>query len=80
MAAGQAFYNVSDFTLRAQGQQPGPTAARQTSSPTSMASRRTSRRSLTKFKFRNQIQTLVEADVLGHLIENFLDPRSICRH
>ena len=29
---------------------------------------------LDKFKFRNQIPTLVEADVLGSLIEKFLDP------
>jgi type I restriction enzyme M protein len=29
---------------------------------------------LDKFKFRNQIPTLVEADVLGFLIETFLDP------
>jgi type I restriction enzyme M protein len=30
---------------------------------------------LDKFKFRNQIPTLVEADILGSLIEKFLDPR-----
>ena len=30
---------------------------------------------LSKFKFRNQIPTLVEADVLGYLIEKFLDSR-----
>ncbi|WP_287106657.1 N-6 DNA methylase [Mesorhizobium sp.] len=29
---------------------------------------------LDKFKFRNQIPTLVEADALGFLIEKFLDP------
>ena len=28
---------------------------------------------LEKFKVRNQIQTLVDADILGHLIEKFLD-------
>jgi type I restriction enzyme M protein len=26
-----------------------------------------------KFKFRNQVPTLVEAGILGHLIEKFLD-------
>jgi type I restriction enzyme M protein len=31
------------------------------------------RRSLTNIKFHNQIPTLVEADILGHLIEKFLD-------
>lgn len=29
---------------------------------------------LTKFKFRDQIQTMVEADILGHLISDFLKP------
>ena len=29
---------------------------------------------LDKFKFRNQIPTLIEADILGSLIEKFLDP------
>jgi type I restriction enzyme M protein len=29
---------------------------------------------LTKFKFRDQIQTLVEADILGHLVSDFLNP------
>ena len=28
---------------------------------------------LEKFKFRNQIQTLIEKDILGSLIEKFLD-------
>jgi len=30
---------------------------------------------LDKFKFRNQIPTLIEADILGHLLEKFLDSR-----
>ena len=29
---------------------------------------------LDKFKFRNQIPTLIEADILDSLIEKFLDP------
>jgi len=33
---------------------------------------------LTKFKFRDQIQTLVEADILGHLISDFLNPEVNC--
>lgn len=28
---------------------------------------------LDKFKFRNQLPTLIEADILGHLVEKFLD-------
>ncbi|WP_222862229.1 hypothetical protein [Zoogloea oleivorans] len=30
---------------------------------------------LAKFKFRDQIQTMVEADILGHLINDFLAPK-----
>jgi type I restriction enzyme M protein len=72
-AAGEAFYNISPFRLR-------DLAAR---------ARRQQLKSdfeayfdgfspniqevLDKFKFRNQIPTLVEADVLGFLIEKFLD-------
>lgn len=32
---------------------------------------------LDKFKFRNQIPTMVDADILGHVIEKFLDSTSI---
>ena len=73
-ASGEAFYNTSQFRLR---------------DLTSRARRQQLKvdfesfldgfspnvqEVLDKFKFRNQIPTLVEADVLGFLIEKFLDP------
>jgi type I restriction enzyme M protein len=73
MAAGQAFYNTSDFTL---------------SNLTSGAGQRLRdnfidyldgfspnvQEILNKFNFRNQIQKLVDAQILGYLIEDFLNP------
>ncbi len=73
-ASGQAFYNASPFTLRdlkARGKQQQLKADFETYldgfSPNVQEI-------LDKFKLRNQIPTLVEADILGHLIEKFLDP------
>ena len=73
-ASGEAFYNTSSFRLR----------------DLTTKSRRQQLKAdfeayldgfspnvqevLDKFKFRNQIPTLVEADALGFLIEKFLDP------
>jgi len=74
MAAGQAFYNVSEFTLAklkasSQGQRLRDDfiAYLDGFSPNVQEI-------LTKFNFRNQIQKLVDAHVLGFLIEDFLDP------
>jgi type I restriction enzyme M protein len=74
MAAGQAFYNTSDFSLEklkasAAGQRLRDdfTAYLEGFSPNVQEI-------LTKFKFRDQIQTLVDAHVLGYLIEDFLNP------
>lgn len=73
-ASGEAFYNTSQFRLR---------------DLTSRARRQQLKSDfeayldgfspnvqevLDKFKFRNQIPTLVEADALGFLLEKFLDP------
>ncbi len=73
-AAGQAFYNTSPFTLRdlkSRARQQQLKADFETYldgfSPNVQEI-------LDKFKFRNQIPTLVEADVLGFLFEKFLDP------
>ncbi|BCX81987.1 type I restriction enzyme M protein [Methylomarinovum caldicuralii] len=73
-ASGQAFYNTSPFTLRdlkarakAQQLRADFEAYLDGFSPNVQEI-------LDKFKFRNQIDTLVEADILGHLIEKFLDP------
>jgi type I restriction enzyme M protein len=72
-AAGQAFYNSSQFTLRdlrarAKAQQLKADFECYLNGFSSNV-----QEILDKFKFRNQIQTLVEADILGSLIEKFLD-------
>ncbi|MDQ7837802.1 MAG: class I SAM-dependent DNA methyltransferase [Thermodesulfobacteriota bacterium] len=72
-ASGQAFYNASAFTLRdlrgrakAQQLKADFEAYLDGFSPNVQEI-------LDKFKFRNQIPTLVDADILGSLIEKFLD-------
>jgi type I restriction enzyme M protein len=72
-ASRQAFYNTSQFTLRdlkARAKQQQLKADFEAYldgfSPNVQEI-------LDKFKFRNQIPTLVEADILGGLIEKFLD-------
>lgn len=72
-AAGEAFYNTSPFTLRdlkARAKQQQLKADFEAYldgfSPNVQEI-------LDKFKFRNQIPTLIEADILGHLIEKFMD-------
>ena len=74
-ASGEAFYNVSPFTLRdlknrAKQQQLMADFENYLDgfSPNVQEI-------LDKFKFRNQIPTLIESDILGNLIEKFLDPR-----
>ncbi|MCL4369097.1 MAG: type I restriction-modification system subunit M [Actinobacteria bacterium] len=73
-AAGQSFYNASPFLLRdlrsrARRQQLKADfeAYLDGFSPNVQDI-------LDKFKFRNQVPTLVDADVLGNVIEKFLDP------
>ena len=72
-AVGQAFYNASPFTLRdlysrakAQQLKADFEAYLDGFSPNVQEI-------LEKFKFRNQIPTLIDADILGSLIEKFLD-------
>src|SRR5437588_4954465 len=72
-AAGQSFYNTSPFTLRdlkSRAKQQQLKADFETYlegfSPNVQEI-------LDKFKFRNQIPTLVDADILGQLIEKFLE-------
>lgn len=74
-AAGQAFYNTSPFTLRdlrskgkAQQLRADFEAYLDGFSPNVQEI-------LEKFNFRAQIPTLIEADILGHLIEKLLDSR-----
>ena len=73
-ASGEAFYNASPFRLRdllARARQQQLRADFEVYldgfSPNVQEV-------LEKFKFRNQIPTLIEADALGFLIEKFLDP------
>src|SRR3989338_6878941 len=72
-AAGQAFYNTSPFTLhdlKARAKQQQLKFDFETYldgfSPNVQEI-------LEKFKFRNQIVTMVEADILGYMIEKFLE-------
>ncbi|MFQ5686061.1 MAG: N-6 DNA methylase [Candidatus Scalindua sp.] len=72
--AGQAFYNASPFTLRdlkarAKQQQLKSDFEAYLDGFSSNV-----QEILDKFKFCNQISTLIESDILGHLIEKFLDP------
>jgi len=73
-ASGQAFYNTSPFTLRdlksiAQNQQ-----LRQDFEAYLNGFSPNVQEIIEKFKFRNQISTLIDANILGSIIERFLDP------
>ncbi|SFA69630.1 type I restriction enzyme M protein [Poseidonocella pacifica] len=73
-ASGEAFYNTSQFRLRDL-----TTKARRQQLKADFEAYLDGfspnvQEVLEKFKFRNQIPTLVDADILGFLIEKFLDP------
>jgi len=74
MAAGQAFYNVSEFTLAKLKASAAGQRLRDDFVAYLDGFSPNVQEILTKFKFRDQIQTLVDAHVLGFLIEDFLDP------
>ena len=74
MAAGQAFYNTSDFTLDKLKASSAGQRLRDDFIAYLDGFSPNVQEILTKFKFRDQIQTLVDAHVLGYLIEDFLDP------
>jgi type I restriction enzyme M protein len=74
--AGEAFYNMSPFTLRDLKARNKQQQLKSDFEAYLDGFSPNVQEILDKFKFRNQIVTLVEADVLGHLIEKFLD-RSI---
>jgi type I restriction enzyme M protein len=73
-ASEQAFYNISPFTLK--GLKSAETAQqhRQNFEAYLDGFSDNVREILDKFNFRNQIPKLVEADILGFLVEKFLDP------
>lgn len=71
-AAGQAFYNASPFTLRRLLDNPKQLRANFEAYLNGFSAN--VQEILTKFKFHNQIPTLADADVLGHLIAKFISP------
>jgi type I restriction enzyme M protein len=72
-AAGQAFYNASPFLLRDLRSRAKAQQLRADLETYLDGFSPNVQEILDKFKFRNQIPTLAEADVLGSLIEKFLD-------
>lgn len=73
-ASGQAFYNTSPFTLRDLQSRARTQQLKVDFEAYLDGFSPNIQEILDKFKFRNQIPTLVEADILGALIEKFLDP------
>jgi type I restriction enzyme M protein len=73
--AGQAFYNISSFTLRDLRSRAKTQQLRADFEAYLDGFSPNVREILEKFEFRNQIPKLVNADILGHLIEKFLDNR-----
>jgi type I restriction enzyme M protein len=72
-AAGQAFYNASPFTLRDLKSRAKAQQLRADFEVYLDGFSSNVQDILLKFKFHNQIPTLVEADILGSLIAKFLD-------
>jgi type I restriction enzyme M protein len=70
--AGQAFYNASPFTLRRLLDSPKQLRANFDAYLGGFSAN--VQEILAKFKFHNQIQTLADADALGHMIEKFISP------
>ncbi|MDR3688049.1 MAG: class I SAM-dependent DNA methyltransferase [Fimbriimonas sp.] len=75
-SSGQAFYNASPFTLRDLKSRAKAQQLRADFEAYLDGFSPNVQEILDKFKFRNQIPTLEDADILGSLIEKFLD-RSI---
>ncbi len=71
--AGEAFYNTSQFTLRDLRARAKQQQLRADFEAYLDGFSPNVQEILDKFKFRNQISTLIEADALGSLIEKFLD-------
>lgn len=73
-AAGQAFYNTSEFTLSDLKARTSQQQLRQDFEDYLDGFSQNVQDILENFKFRNQIPTLSKADALGTLVEKFLDP------
>jgi type I restriction enzyme M protein len=72
-AAGQAFYNASPFTLRDLTASAHASQLKADFEAYLDGFSPNVQEILDKFKFRNQIPTMVQADILGNVIEKFLD-------
>ena len=72
-ASGEAFYNTSPFRLRELTSRGQSQRLRADFEAYLDAFSPNVQEVLEKFKFRNQIPTLVDDDVLGFLLEKFLD-------
>ena len=72
-ASGEAFYNTSPFRLRDLANRASRQRLRADFEAYLDGFSPNVQEVLEKFKFRNQIPTLVDADVLGFLLEKFLD-------
>jgi type I restriction enzyme M protein len=72
--AGEAFYNASKFTMRDLKARTRQQQLKADFEAYLEGFSPNVQEILDKFKFRNQIPTLVEADILGSMIEKFLDP------
>jgi type I restriction enzyme M protein len=72
-ASGQAFYNASPFTLKDLKARAKQQQLRADFEAYLDGFSPNVQEILCKFKFRNQLQTLIDADVLGSVIEKFLD-------
>ena len=73
-ASGEAFYNTSMFRLRDLASRASRQQLKADFEAYLDGFSPNVQEVLDKFKFRNQIPTLVEADTLGYLFEKFLDP------
>ncbi len=71
--AGQAFYNASPFTLRDLKARAKQHQLRADFEAYLDGFSPNVQEILEKFKFRNQIPTMIDADILGAIIERFLD-------
>lgn len=74
MEAGEAFYNISPFTLKDLKNRAKIQQLRADFEAYLDGFSPNVQEILDKFKFRNQIQTLVDADILGAMIDKYLTP------
>lgn len=74
MAAEQAFYNTSEFTLAKLSGSAAAQRLREDFIAYLDGFSPNVQEILNRFNFRNQIQKLVDSEVLGYLIEDFLNP------